>query len=141
MVVSRLGYLSDVYVVVGTVLLHLYAGALGKRLGPSEEMVPIPAIYIPVPSPFPVLEMFIEQAAKDYHLALHYCPPDGKADSTTVPTTSPDSVFNQSATVEKVKPSYGMKRALEIYKSQFSHVAAILIGTRRSDPHGGNVVA
>ena len=99
-------------------------------------MVPIPAIYIPVPSPFPVLETFIEQAAKDYHLALHYCPPDDKADHATVPVTSPDPAF-----VEKAKPGVGMKRALEIYKSQFPHIGAILIGTRRSDPHGGNVVA
>lgn len=104
-------------------------------------MVPIPAIYIPVPSPFPVLETFIEQAAKDYHLALHYCPPDDKADSTTVPATSIDPVFVQSATVEKAKPGGGMKRALEIYKSQFPHIGAILIGTRRSDPHGGDVAA
>lgn len=100
-------------------------------------MVPIPAIYIPVPSPFPVLETFIEQTAKDYHLALHYCASDDKADPTTVPATSPDPV---SATVERAKPGGGMKRALEIYKSQFPHIGAILIGTRRSDPHGGDVV-
>ena len=136
----RFGYLSDVYD-VGTVLLHLYAAALGKRLGPSAEMVPIPAIYIAVPSPFPVLETFIAQAAKDYHLDLHYCPPDDQADTKTAPVTSPGLVSNHSAAIEKAKPSGGMKQALEVYKSQFPHIAAILLGIRRSDPHGGDVVA
>lgn len=133
----RFGYLSNVYDVVGTVLLHLYAAALGKRLGPSDEMAPIPAIYIAVPSPFPVLETFITQAAKDYHLDLHYCSPDDKADTKTVPVNGPNLVSSQSA----AKPSGGMKQALEVYKSQFPHIAAILVGTRRSDPHGGDVVA
>lgn len=30
-----------------------------------------------------------------------------------------------------------MRRALEFYKSRFPHIDAILIGTRRTDPHGG----
>jgi len=30
-----------------------------------------------------------------------------------------------------------MRRALEFYKSRFPQIDAILIGTRRTDPHGG----
>lgn len=30
-----------------------------------------------------------------------------------------------------------MRLALELYKARFPQVEAILIGTRRSDPHGG----
>ena len=36
-----------------------------------------------------------------------------------------------------VKGGEGMRLALELYKSRFPEVEAILIGTRRSDPHGG----
>lgn len=32
-----------------------------------------------------------------------------------------------------------MKRALEHYKEKFPHIEAILIGTRRADPHGGEL--
>ena len=30
-----------------------------------------------------------------------------------------------------------MKHALAVYKERFPHIEAILIGTRRTDPHGG----
>lgn len=33
----------------------------------------------------------------------------------------------------------GMRRALELYKEKYPHIEAILIGTRRSDPHGGEL--
>ena len=38
------------------------------------------------------------------------------------------------------KGGEGMRRALEAYQRKFPHVAAILIGTRRTDPHGGMCV-
>ena len=31
----------------------------------------------------------------------------------------------------------GMKYALKVYKSEFPEIEAILVGTRRGDPHGG----
>ncbi|KAK2460806.1 hypothetical protein APHAL10511_007276 [Amanita phalloides] len=123
-----------------TVLLHLYAAALGKRLGPSEEMAPVSAIYIPVPSPFPVLETFVEQIANDYNLALHYCRhPDDASSPVSLPAAGSNLVPDQHATIEKAKARDSMKKALELYKLHFPHITAILIGTRRSDPHGATL--
>ena len=33
-----------------------------------------------------------------------------------------------------------MRRALEAYKVAFPHIEAILVGTRRDDPHGGEYI-
>ena len=33
-----------------------------------------------------------------------------------------------------------MRRALQVYKDKFPQIDGILIGTRRTDPHGGGVV-
>ncbi|KAJ7481475.1 hypothetical protein FB451DRAFT_1236165 [Mycena latifolia] len=62
-----------------TVLLHLYAGALARRLSPSEPVKPIPALYIAVPSPFPTLETFIDDSATRYNLDLFHCRPPSSA--------------------------------------------------------------
>lgn len=35
------------------------------------------------------------------------------------------------------KGGEGMKNALAVYKEKFPNIEAILIGTRRTDPHGG----
>ena len=32
-----------------------------------------------------------------------------------------------------------MRRALEVYKETFPQIEAILVGTRRGDPHGGEL--
>jgi FAD synthetase len=120
---------------VGTVLLHLYAGAIARRLQPSEEMKPIHSIYIPVPSPFPSLEAFILKAEKTYNLDLFSCR-SALSQVDTAPTTGPgDAVAAKAA--GKITPGEGMLHALEIYKERFPQVTAILIGTRRTDPHGG----
>ncbi|KAF8635671.1 hypothetical protein AX15_000297 [Amanita polypyramis BW_CC] len=123
-----------------TVLLHLYAAALGKRVGSSVEMEPIPALYIAVPSPFPLLEAFIDRAANDYNLALHYCrPPDNNADNSVVlPATAPGSGSDRRTTSEKANFN-SMKQALEAYKTELPHIEAVLIGIRRSDPHGATL--
>lgn len=39
--------------------------------------------------------------------------------------------------VGKARGGEGMRQALERYKTEFPHIEAILVGTRRSDPHGG----
>lgn len=39
--------------------------------------------------------------------------------------------------VGKARGGEGMRQALEKYKNEFPHIEAILVGTRRSDPHGG----
>ncbi|KIJ95598.1 hypothetical protein K443DRAFT_682909 [Laccaria amethystina LaAM-08-1] len=120
-----------------TVLLHLYAGAIARRLQPSEEMKPIHSIYIPVPLPFPSLEAFILKAEKTYNLDLFSCR-SALSQVDTAPTTGPgDAVAAKAA--GKITPGEGMLHALEIYKERFPQVTAILIGTRRTDPHGATL--
>lgn len=124
-----------------TVLLHLFAASLGRRGATSR---PIPAVCIPVPSPFPQLEAFIDEAAKAYSLDLFHCPlpePEQPVETVTAPATPSPSTPNGNSRGYvgprmKAKGGEGMKQALEIYKARFSHVDAILIGTRRGDPHG-----
>ncbi|KAG6899076.1 hypothetical protein C0993_001106 [Termitomyces sp. T159_Od127] len=130
-----------------TVLLHLYAGALARRLARGQTMKPIPAIYIPVPSPFPSLESFIEETVKIYKLDLFRCnshPEQAEAviTSTTFTDAADSLVIKQQSkpnATGKVKGSDGMRQALEAYKRRFPHITAILIGTRRSDPHGAKL--
>ncbi|KAJ3004010.1 hypothetical protein NUW54_g5015 [Trametes sanguinea] len=57
-----------------TVLLHLVAASLGRRTQAPIPPKPLAAVYIPVPSPFPQLEAFIDEVAKAYHLDLFHCP-------------------------------------------------------------------
>ncbi len=110
----------------GTVLLHLLTAAVGRRTPTDQPCKPIPALYIPVPSPFSTLEDFIYAAADAYHLELfHYGPDDG---------CEPPSA-SQSAKGKGID----MKHALAVYKERFPHIEAILIGTRRTDPHGGTM--
>ncbi|KAJ3929429.1 MAG: adenine nucleotide alpha hydrolases-like protein [Lentinula lateritia] len=131
-----------------TVLLHLFAGALGKRRSASEYTSPIPAIYIAVPSSFPVLEDFIEDAVKDYNLDLFYCRPPQEDSIETVVTPAASSITKGRdyihplpgpRSVGKAKGGEGMRQALEMYKAQLPHINGILIGTRRTDPHGDRI--
>ncbi|TFK42376.1 hypothetical protein BDQ12DRAFT_676104 [Crucibulum laeve] len=124
-----------------TVLLHLYAGALARRLSPSEAMKPIPALYIPVPSPFPALEDFIEESAQTYNLDLYSCRPSAsQVESVVTPAASTGADYlNRTKAVGKAKGGQGMLEALETYKEKFPHIGAILIGTRRTDPHGAKL--
>ncbi|KAJ7672551.1 hypothetical protein DFH06DRAFT_1176690 [Mycena polygramma] len=125
-----------------TVLLHLYAGALARRLPPSEPVKPIPAVYIAVPSPFATLETFIDESAKRYNLDLFHCrPASERVESviTPAPGSGADYMAAAPKAVGKAKGSEGMKEALEIYKNKCPHIDAILIGTRRGDPHGATL--
>ena len=136
-------------------MLHLFAAVLARRCNPSlMQSLRIPALYIPVPSPFPELELFIESCTRTYGLDLFRCSlPEPSAsspplpiESVTRPTTPspvPQASKNErSLTASKVYPvgkakgGEGMRRALETYKEQFPHIHAILIGTRKDDPHG-----
>ncbi|KAJ7043388.1 hypothetical protein C8F04DRAFT_1072016 [Mycena alexandri] len=130
-----------------TVLLHLYAAALARRLPPSEPVKPIPAVYIAVPSPFPTLETFIEDSATRYTLDLFHCQP---ASDRVESVITPKPAINGAGTsylngapppkaVGKAKGGEGMKQALEIYKQTHPNIEAILIGTRRTDPHGATL--
>ena len=109
----------------GTILLHLYAAALARRaISPA-----IPALYIPVSSPFPALEAFISHAARVYNLSVFTCAPpcfpDAPAETSTGVGDAP------------AKGTDNMREALELYRARFPEVEAVLIGTRRTDPHGG----
>ncbi|TFY58475.1 hypothetical protein EVJ58_g6397 [Rhodofomes roseus] len=127
-----------------TVLLHLLAASLGQRGSLASR--PIPAVYIPVPSPFPQLEVFNLETAKQYNLDLFHCPvdePELPVETVAGPATpgpaATNGVIAGAGTTLKAKGGEGMKRALEVYKEQFPHIDAILIGTRRSDPHGATL--
>ncbi|TFK53176.1 adenine nucleotide alpha hydrolases-like protein [Heliocybe sulcata] len=116
-----------------TVLLHLYVGVLARRS--SSRRKNIPAVYIPLPSPFPALETFIADTARAYSLDLfHSEPPDEQQPVESVPK----SVVNTPATEDlpKQKGGEGMRMALKLYKEKFPNVEAILVGTRKGDPHG-----
>ena len=105
----------------GTILLHLYAAALAKR----TIHFATPALYIPVLSPFPALEAFIFHVARVYNLSISTCtPPRSVGTSERFGDASTDGTEN-------------MREALELYRARFPTVEAILIGTRRADPHGG----
>lgn len=128
---------ADILCSSGTVLLHLLAAAMGRRTPTGQPCKPIPALYIPVPSPFATLETFIYEAAEAYHLELfHHIPPEEGKDgelSTSWGASSPGLNMHDTAKGKGV----GMKHALAVYKERFPHIEAILIGTRRTDPHGG----
>jgi FAD synthetase len=186
----------------GTVLLHLYAGALARRLlnsSPSTPRLPtseqptairIHAIHIPVPSPFPQLEEFIQQAVEDYNIDLFHCdletPEDekkiwekgqisnenegtSKLNSLVKLDSIPESKSLQPEEAKRIPVNSSisrptplsaaaptpapiaiqpvietgrdnMRQALHAYKDRFPHIAAILLGTRRTDPHGGTSI-
>lgn len=113
-------------------LLHLYAGAIARRLPECEHMKPIPAVYIPVPSPFTTLENFIADSATTYNLDLFSCkhsePHIESISTSTAPTDCDNAVGNARGG--------GMREALQLYKDHFPKITAILVGTRRTDPHG-----
>lgn len=109
-------------------------------------MKPIAAVYIPVPSPFPTLEEFIADSTTKYNLDLFSCRPS-ELDVESVPTPAARTNSNsnnsgndtdyltQPTTVGKVKGEESMRQALQMYKDHFPRITAIMIGTRRTDPH------
>ncbi|KAI0249781.1 hypothetical protein BJV78DRAFT_1224822 [Lactifluus subvellereus] len=110
-----------------TVLLHLYAAALAKRgVRPS-----LPSLYIPVQSPFPALEAFISHAARLYAVPVFTCAPPCLDPPAARSSTPHDGVSDDD--------SDNMREALELYRARFPTVEAILIGTRRTDPHGATL--
>ena len=144
----------------GTVLLYLFAGSLARRRpNPTKA---IQSLYIPVPSPFPALESFIDQCVQAYNLDLFHCVSDtltsskqkGSDDVSThwrrtngdtplpvesvaSPEPTPNNHPRAGAAVGKSKGGEGMRRGLELYKERYPNIDAILVGTRRGDPHGG----
>ncbi|KAI0822382.1 hypothetical protein BC628DRAFT_1417787 [Trametes gibbosa] len=103
-----------------TVLLHLVAASLGRRASSGASPKTLSAVYIPVPSPFAQLEEFIDAAAQTV------------ATPGSAGPLVPDLPKN-------VKGGEGMRAALALYKTRFPQIEAILIGTRRGDPHGAKL--
>jgi FAD synthetase len=121
---------SHLIFVIGTVLLHLYVGALARRLSPSEALMPIKGVYIPIPSPFPTLETFIDDSVKSYDLELLRCNPPGPSINGSA------TLYTNADRPVRADGGEGIKQALYMYKKKFPQITAILIGTRRNDPHG-----
>lgn len=130
-----------------TVLLHLYAAVLTRKVLSTHK--PISALYIPDPSPFPALEEFIKIATQDYLLDLFTCNLSSDiqlpVESVTPGVSTPTSLKGsngyighslQTRPVGAARGGEGMRRALELYKLRFPDIQAILVGTRRTDPHG-----
>ncbi|OJT01903.1 FAD synthase [Trametes pubescens] len=123
-----------------TVLLHLVAAALGRRSSAEAPPKPLAAVCIPVPSPFPQLEAFIDEAAQAYDLDLFHCPHQSGPSFPVETVATPGSARPPVPDLPKnVKGGEGMRQALETYKTRFPHIEAILIGTRRGDPHGAKL--
>jgi FAD synthetase len=119
---------------LGTVLLHLYAGAIAHRLPECEPMKPIPAVYIPVSSPFTTLEDFIDHSATTYNLDLFSCSHSGPHVESGLPASI--DLNSRDKPIGKAKgEATTMREALQLYKDHFPRITAILIGTRRTDPH------
>lgn len=130
-----------------TVLLHLYAAVLARKVSSTHN--PISALYIPDPSPFFALEEFVKIATQDYLLDLFTCnlssdiqlPVESVTPGVSTPSAlkgSSDYIGHslQTRPVGAARGGEGMRRALELYKSRFPDIQAILVGTRRTDPHG-----
>lgn len=112
-------------------------------------MKPISGVYIPVPSPFPALEDFITDSVTTYNLDLFSCrPSEPQVESVPTPAALINSNSNcdggadyltQPKPVGNAKGGEGMRQALQMYKDRFPRITAILIGTRRTDPHGSTL--
>ena len=130
--VSRSAFAHSIAITMikGTVLLHLFAAVLANPKYSPLELKPIAALYIPCPSPFLALESFIKTSACSYNLDLFQCIPPAAPDNTL-------PVENVGEGKPRVKGGEEMRRGLEVYKAKYPNIEAILIGTRRGDPHGG----
>lgn len=133
-----------------TVLLHLYAAVLTRKVSSTHK--PISAFYIPVSSPFATLEEFVKIAAQDYLLDIFTCnlssdiqlPVESVTPGVSTPTSlkGSDGYIGdrlQTRPVGTARGGEGMRRALELYKLRFPAIQAILVGTRRTDPHGATL--
>jgi FAD synthetase len=135
---------------LGTVLLHLFAAALGRRSLSPETVSDqtIPSLYIPLPSPFSAMEDFIDESAVRYRLRVFRCPPPdnlpvesvSKANTPAL-STAEFTAYPDQKLVSRARGGEGMRQALELYKVTHPSIDAILVGTRRGDPHGGHSIS
>ncbi|GAA5929066.1 FMN adenylyltransferase [Sporobolomyces koalae] len=100
-----------------TVLVHLLAAALLHRDPSLSHLPPISTIYVRQSSPFPEEEAFTSLSARRYHLDL-----------------------------AAIDQDHDMRHSLDYWlKQRIQHglheVRAVLVGTRRTDPHGAKLSA
>ncbi|KAL8732525.1 MAG: hypothetical protein Q9166_002739 [cf. Caloplaca sp. 2 TL-2023] len=103
------------------VLLILYLSLLSTHPSLSSAL---PAIYIPPSHPFQAVTDFTLSSAQKYHLQLDI-----------------HSAGENPQAVGKGKGAGGMKDAFAQYLGKNPKVEAIFVGTRRTDPHGGQLSA
>lgn len=115
-------------------LLHLYAAALYRRL---QKRTVTPSLYIPLPSPFPELESFINESIKTYDLELFHCLSTKTKEGVQLAVETVMTPASGVPSQPNKGGGEGMKKALEAYKDKFPRVQGILIGTRRTDPYCG----
>jgi len=115
-----------------TVLLHLYAATLYRRF---QKRTVIPSLYIPLPSPFSELELFIHESIKAYDLDLFHCLSTKTKEGVQLAVETVMTPASGIPSQPNKGGGEGMKKALETYKNKFPHVKGILIGSRRTDPY------
>ncbi|GAA5912202.1 FMN adenylyltransferase [Sporobolomyces salmoneus] len=101
-----------------TVLIHLLSSSL-LRLSPSSVLPSIPTIYVRQPSPFPQEEYFTSLCSRRYSLELEAVQGESMKDSLRV-------------WIENRKDRLGEEKG---------EVKGVLVGTRRTDPHGANLTS
>jgi len=121
-----------------TVLLELYAIALerhhAKRNGGDPVSAsshingrytqrPIRSVYIFQPNPFPDVEQFISDTVQRYGSL-----------STCIASSIPLLFFRYNLELTRIDESQ-IKQGLTKYLSDHPNIKAILVGTRRTDPH------
>ncbi|KAI5277901.1 hypothetical protein KEM52_004792, partial [Ascosphaera acerosa] len=94
--------------------------AQDQEADPSSFPTSIPSIYVQPAHPFPSVEDFIRSSARHYHLAIQ-----------TYPTAAADVADPTSEA-----PPTDMKSIFAAYLAANPAVRAVLVGTRRTDPHG-----
>ncbi|GAA5830924.1 hypothetical protein JCM3766R1_006176 [Sporobolomyces carnicolor] len=103
-----------------TVLIHLLAASLLRVSAvTSASLPPIPTIYVRQPSPFPQEEKFTAVCADRYHLELEAVQGESMKDSLRV-------------WIENRESRLGCDEG---------QVKAVLVGTRRTDPHGAKLTS
>ncbi len=85
------------------------------------------------------MEAFIDEAVRLYNLNIFNCTAS-LVETTNMRANGKDKAA-APAVAGKAKSGGDMKTALERYKKMFPSVSAILMGTRRTDPHGGELAA
>lgn len=131
---------------LGTVIVHILAAVLRRLHSTSQEPIPpMKSVYITCPSPFLEVEQFIRSSAVRYNLRIRSVSGDmkeglGEYLSGGGETFSPDHQSSSKALADR---SIHLNGGTGTGEQQDSgrEVTAIFIGTRSTDPNGGDIGA